>query len=542
MLTGAWNRLPVSRKVGLAALVVAAVVGLVLVATWSSIPEYQPAFTDLKAEDGAAVVQYLRDNAISYRLTDGGTTVEVPANQVYEVRLALAGQGLPAHGAVGFELFDTVNIGMTDFVQQVDYQRALEGELARTIGSMVSIKSARVHIVIPQPTLFTEEEKPTTASVVLDLEAGQKLSREQVQAISHLVSSAVEGLTPDNLTIVDTNGNVLTDGSGASAAPTALTATQLDAKRTYEQDLERRLQSMLESVVGPGRALVGVTADMNFDQVQTDSELYKPGDQGNALRSAQLITETMLGNGGVPGGIPGAASNIPAAAPSYQSSVTGTTGSAYQRSESTINYEVSKSVSRVVSAAGQVKRLSISVMVDNITNTTTYSAIQPSVIAAAGVDFARGDVVSVSNVVFDRSFYADQATAIAAAEQRDFILRLAQWGAVAAALLVLFLVVRGIQRSLHPAQLAMQRVEISAPPGTSLPADARTVLLQEVGRREPGAVGEAAIRTIGPPTFDADAQAAAEKAQMVRQLQLMAKNRPETVAQIIQFWMQEDKK
>jgi flagellar M-ring protein FliF len=222
--------------------------------------------------------------------------------------------------------------------------------------------------------------------------------------------------------------------------------------------------------------------------------------------------------------------------------MTGTTGSAYQRSESTTNYEVSKSVSRVVSAAGQVKRLSISVLVDNITNTTTYSAIQPSVIAAAGVDFARGDVVSVSNVVFDRSFYADQETAIAAAEQRDFILKLAQWGAVAAALLVLFLVVRGIQRSLRAPQLAAQRVEISAPPSVPLPADARAALLQEAGRREPGAAGAAAIRTIGPPTFDADAQAAAEKAQMVRQLQQMAKNRPDTVAQIIQFWMQEDKK
>lgn len=546
VISGAWDRLTPTRKVALAAVVVAAVVALILLVTWSSTPEYQVAFTDLKAKDGAAVVQYLKDNNISYKISDGGKTVMVPADQVYEVRLALAADGLPAQGTVGFELFDTINIGMTDFIQQVDYQRALEGELARTISSMTPIQSARVHIVIPKPTLFAEEQKPTTASVVVELKPGEKLSREQVRAISHLVSSAVEGLVPENLAILDTGGRVLSEGAATTAsAPVALSASQLEVKRAFERDMESRIQAMLETVVGPGRAIVGVTADMNWDQVQTDNEIYKPTDEGNALRSSQVITEAYTGSGAVPGGIPGTASNIPSAAPSYQTTTTGETGNSYLRNETVSNYEVSKSLSRVVAATGQLKRLSISVMVDNITDTTTLEAIQPAVVAAAGIDFDRGDVITVSNVAFDRTYYAEQRSAVEAAQQRDFILKLAQWAAVAVALVALFFAARGIQRALRPAPAAVE-IAGKALPAESVPEDVRAALLKQMERLGSAAEEDLtqlpSVKTIGPPTFDAEAQAAAERAQMIRQLQLMAKNRPQTMAQIIQFWLAEDKK
>jgi len=537
-LTEAWQNLSPPRKLGLAVLMVAAVAGIIFFITWAQTPEYAAAFTDINAQDGAAIVEYLKENNITYQLSNGGTTISVPSNQVHEVRLALAGQGLPGEGAVGMELFDNTNLGMTEFTQQVNYQRALEGELARTISSLNAVQSTRVHIVIPQPSLFTEEEEPTTASVVVNLEPNQRLGQEQVRAITHLVSSAVEGLDPASLTIVDMDGNVLADGSEASGSSgVALSANQLDAQRKFEQDMERRVETMLENVLGPDKAVVRVSADMNWDQVQTESETYVPADQGgNVLRSSRQLTETYAGDGTTTGGIPGTASNIPDAAASYQTEITGTNGSTYQRTDVTTNFEVSRSVSQITSATGQVERLSVSVMVDNITETVTINAIEQATIAAAGINQNRGDVLTVNSVPFNRSFQTEQAAAMEVAEQQEFYLQMARWGAIAIALIALFFVVRGLQRSLRPAEVA-----VSAGSGASSAETAAQALLKKVrDGDELSAEDLEGLDVIGPPSFDAEQKAAAEKMQMLRQLQLVAKNRPDTLAQIIQFWITED--
>jgi flagellar M-ring protein FliF len=502
--------------------------------TWAQTPDYSAAFTDLNSEDGAAIVDYLKENNIPYQISSGGSTISVPSNQVHEVRLALAGQGLPGKGTVGMELFDSASLGMTDFTQQVNYQRALEGELARTISSLTSVRSARVHIVIPQPTLFTEEEKPTTASVVVDLESNERLSREQVRAISHLVSSAVEGLNPEQLTIVDMDGNVLADGniSGATVS-VALSSNQLEAQRNYERDLELRIESMLQNVLGPDKAVVRVSADMNWDQVQTESETYTPGEDGSVLRSSRQLSEVYNGDGTTASGIPGVASNIPDAASSYQTEISGTNDSTYQRTDVTTNYEVSRSVSHITTASGKVERLSVSVMVDNITDTVTINAIEQATIAAAGIDSTRGDVLTVNSIAFDRSLQVEQETALEEVQTREFYLKLAQWGAVAVALIALFFVVRAMQRSLRPPEVVVEK-----------PEKIRAALLEKAGQElDPAQLdGELdGLDMIGPPTFDSAQKAAAEKAQMLRQLQLVAKQRPETLAQIIQFWLAEDK-
>ncbi len=530
-LTEMWNHMSASRKIGLGVLVVAALAGLAFFITWAQTPEYVAAFTDLKTEDEAAIVEYLKEHNIPYQIAEDGRAILVPSGQVHEVRLALAGEGLPGKGVVGFELFDNASLGMTDFTQQVNYQRALEGELARTIASLTAVRSARVHIVVPQPTLFSDEEKPATASVVLELESGYQLNREQVRAISHLVSSAVEGLTPENLTVVDMDGNILADGtSSAGTASVALSATQLEAQRSLERDLELRVESMLENVLGPDKAVVRVSADLNWDQVETESETYLPGDQGSVVRSSRQVNEGYSGNGTTPAGIPGVDSNISSPATSYQTEITGTNGSGYQRSDITTNYEVSRSVSHVIPARGKIERLSVSVLVDNITDTVTLEAIQNATIAAAGVDETRGDVLTVKSVPFDHSFYSQQEVAMQAAQQRAFYLKLAQWGAVAIALLALFLAVRRMQRSLRARSVKLIEE-----------VDPRVALLQEVSRltEERSKQGEQSseLKAIGPPTFDIRQQVAAEKAQMLRQVQLVAKNRPETLAQIIQFWL-----
>ncbi len=540
-----WNHLSASRKAGLAALIAAAVTGLIFFSAWVQTPEYSTAFTDLQAEDGGAIIAYLKENNIPYEVANDGKTIRVPSDQVHEIRLTLAGKGLPTKGTVGFELFDTTNLGMTDFTQQVNYQRALEGELARTISSLSVVRNARVHIVVPQPTLFSKDEKKTTASVVIDLEPGQQLGREQVLAITHLVSSAVEGLSPENLTLIDMNGNVLADGSTMeTTAPMALTTTQLEAQHNFERNLEQRIKTMLENVLGPNKAVVGVTAVMNWDQVQTESETYQPGADGQGIiRSSRFITETQVGNTDTTGGVPGTATNIPDAASTYQTAISGTNGSGYIRTDLTTNYEISRSVSHIVPAAGKIERLSVSVIVDNITDTTTINAIQQATIAAAGIDQTRGDVLNLSSVPFDRSFYTEQEVTAETAQQREFYLKLAQWGAIALALLALFFVVRGIQRNLYPKPpKTVEMVQRERPTIPVTPLDPRAALLEEVTRANAaGFDGQIpGLDTIGPPTFDTQQQAAAEKAQMLRQLQLMAKNRPDTLAQIIQFWLAED--
>jgi flagellar M-ring protein FliF len=534
-LVEVWNRLSQPRKIGLGGLVVAALTGLVFFATWAQAPDYVVAFTDLDTTDAATIVDYLKEHQIPYQITDGDTTIRVPSSQVHEVRLALASAGLPGKGTVGFELFDNTNLGMTDFTQQVNYQRALEGELARTISSLTAVRSARVHIVIPQPSLFSDKEKPTTASVVVELKPNEQLSREQVRAISHLVSSAVEGLTPENLTIVDTDGNVLADGaSSAATAPVALSASQLEAQRAFEHDLELRIESMLQNVLGPDKAVVRVVADMNWDQVQTDSETYVPADKGSVVRSLRQVSEGSSGDGATAAGIPGIASNIPGAAPSYQTAVSGTTTSPYQRTDITTNYEVSRSVSHTIAATGQVKRLSVSVLVNTITDTVTFDAIQQATIAAAGIDTTRGDVLTVKSVPFDRSSYTEQAAAMEETQQREFYLKLAQWGAIGLVLIVLFFVVRRMQRNLRVRHVQVIEED----------RDPRLALLKEVSRvaaADADGEGLMDLKPLGPPRFDATQQAAAEKAQTLRQLQLMAKNRPETLAQIIQFWLTEER-
>jgi flagellar M-ring protein FliF len=396
------------------------------------------------------------------------------------------------------------------------------------------VRAARVHIVIPQPTLFSEDESPTTASVVVDLEPNQKLGREQVRAITHLVSSAIEGLSPENLTIVDIDGNVLADGNSSEAnSSVALSANQLEAQRNYERDLERRVQSMLENVLGPDKAVVRISAFMNWDQIQTQNETYLPADQGSVLRSSRELTETYSGSSDTAGGIPGTASNIPDAAVSYQTDISGTNGSGYLRTDITNNFEVSKSVSQITAATGRVERLSVSVMVDNITETVRLNAIEQATIAAAGIDQARGDVLTVNSIEFNRTLQTEQETAMVEAQQREFYLQLAQWGAIGLALIALFFVVRAMQRTLRPVPVA---VEKGAPE-----EDPRTALLQQMKERgELSAEEIEGLGLIGPPKFDSSQKAAAEKAQMLRQLQLVAKNRPETIAQIVQFWLTED--
>ncbi|MCA1989161.1 MAG: flagellar M-ring protein FliF, partial [Desulfarculus sp.] len=271
------GEMPMGRKLavlGGGALLVGLFVSLLL---WINQPQYKVLFSGLSQRDAAQVVAKLKDLKVPYSLSGDGGTVSVPEEQVHEARLALAGEGLPRGQGVGFEVFNKVDMGTTEFVQKINYQRALEGELARTIASFAEVREARVHIVMPRDSLFVEEEKKPSAAVVVDLASGRALSAGQLAGVVNLVASAVPDLTDERVTVVDTRGNLLykkqADVPGFAAG---LTASQLDYQRNFEKQLRAKVETMLEQVLGPGRAVVRVASDIDFTRTQTTEDLFNP--------------------------------------------------------------------------------------------------------------------------------------------------------------------------------------------------------------------------------------------------------------------------
>src|SRR6266851_7359205 len=300
-----WRGLSRGQQIGLVA-VLATLGGLLfIVRAVGRGPDSAIAFSGLSNDDEAAIVQKLKDAKIPYELQEGGT-IRVPSGQVQDARLATAGMGLsgkPAAGA-GFELFNQPSFGQTEFTQKVNYQRALENELARSIGQMDAVDTARVHLVMPEQTLFSSQQKETTASVMLKLKPGKRLDSAQSRSISNLIAGSVEGLKPQNLTIVDVNGNTLTPDDSGNL--TGMSGKQLDAQRTYESTMEHNLQAMLDRVLGSGKANVRVSALMNWDQTEQTSETFTPSDPTQTpIRTSHDITETTNGGAGATaGGVP----------------------------------------------------------------------------------------------------------------------------------------------------------------------------------------------------------------------------------------------
>src|SRR5256714_5655735 len=300
-----WRGLSRGQQIGLISVLAARGGLLFIVTTVGKGPDSAVAFSGLSNDDEAAIVQKLKDAKIPYELQDGGT-IRVPSGQVQDARLATAGMGLggkPSAGS-GFELFNQPSFGQTEFTQKVNYQRALENELARSIGQMDAVESARVHLVMPQQTLFTTQQKDTTASVMLKLKPGRRLDSAQSRSISNLIAGSVEGLKPQNLTIVDINGNTLTPDDTGNL--TGLSSKQLEAQRSYESTMEHNLQAMLDRVLGGGKANVRVSALLNWDQTEQTSETFTPSDPTQTpIRTSHDITETTNGGTGAAAAVGG---------------------------------------------------------------------------------------------------------------------------------------------------------------------------------------------------------------------------------------------
>jgi flagellar M-ring protein FliF len=347
--------MPPSRKLLMAAVALTVLGGFGLMFFWANRIEYQPVFTGLAAEDAAQIVEKLKEQRIPYRLEGGGSVILAPAERVYDIRLSMAGSGIPKGGAVGFEIFNQTEFGTTEFVQKLNFQRALQGELARTIRDFREVSDAKVMIVMPKESVFVEESRPPSASVLLKLRAA--LSPEKVSAVVHLVASAVEGLTPERVTVVDTLGKVLSKGGGEEHKAGSPAAGQLEYRKSYEQDLAHRIQTMLEGIVGKGRAIVRVSAEMDFDQVAIDEEIYDPDSQ--VARSQQSLSET-ADRKSSPGANVSSVDPVNAAGAGYARE----TADGSSRQEETVNYEISRTVKRTSRPVGSLKRLSVAVVLD----------------------------------------------------------------------------------------------------------------------------------------------------------------------------------
>jgi len=436
------------------------IAGLIAVTLWTQQPDMQVLFTNLNPEDAAGIVDKLKETKVPYETTGGGTTVLVPSAQVHELRLQLATQGLPHGGGVGFEIFDRSSIGMSDFVQKLNYRRALQGELARTIAQMPEIERARVHLATPERRLFANDENRARASVVVSLRNGQALAKTQVNGIVHLVSSSVEGLQVRDVTVVDGHGRLLSSVAGSDDAA-GLTGSQMEYQRTLEKDIETRIQTMLERIVGVNKAVVRVSSVLDFRKVETTEERYDPNSQ--VVRSEQRGQEKANGVNGVSGGVPGVQSNVPEGADQEPAQ---TSSSTNQTKNETVNYEISRTVSRIVESTGSIKQLSVAVLVDGIyegaktaeggkssvDSIKKYVArpeedmkrIEEIVKKAMGYSAERQDQVQVTNVQFDIATEEAPAQGIeAAAEPTSPLMPYLRYGVGGVLfLLILFMVVR----------------------------------------------------------------------------------------------------
>jgi flagellar M-ring protein FliF len=401
--TGFWADRTLSQRMLIAGLALSVIIAFILMIYWMNRPDWKVLYTKLYPEDANKVVSMLQQAKEPYKLSDNGQTIMVPADRVYELRLKIAGEGNLHGQGIGFEIFDEVKIGQTDFVQHINYQRALQGELARTISEFPMVEKARVHLVIPQKSLFIEDQIPPTASVILKLKDNGKLKPKEVNGVVNLIAMAVEGLDPKRITITDMQGRPLyipEEDTGVS-----MSNTQLEFKQNMERQMEMRLQELLTPVVGPGKVIARVNADLDFSQKTIRKETYDP--DGSVVRSETRSEESTRGAASLAGGEP----DVNFRGDGYTGSRTTQDSN---RESRTTNFEINKQEENIVAPVGELQRLSVAVIVDGtyVANEETgkmdyvprsaeeMERIRELVSKAMGFDTLRGDAIEVSNISF----------------------------------------------------------------------------------------------------------------------------------------------
>lgn len=405
---------------------------------WANRPEFSVLYTDLDATNASRILGDLQGMKIRYEIRDNGKTILVPKENMAELRLRFAESGYVGPSISGYELFDDQSLGMTTFMQQLNMRRALEGELTKTINQFPGVKNSRVHLVLPEERLF-ESDGNASASVVLDLVVGRYVDDDQVKGIASLVANSVEGLESNNVVIVDTEGNLLTDGQGEESM-LGSTGTQWELRQAVERKLEAKVRDLVEGIVGPRNAVVEVAVEMNFEKIERTLEQYDP--ENVVVVSEERHTES-----------------------STNRDTTQNVNTSHENEDVITNYELNKTVEHYVANTGTVQRQTIAVLVNgtytetedadgNLTRSYTprskkeLNQIAALVRSAVGHDNERGDLVEVQNVEFDRSSMQDDLDYFAAAEAKELQASLINKGLLVAAILAAFFIIRGLMKSL----------------------------------------------------------------------------------------------
>lgn len=401
---------------------------------YGSKPDMVPLFTNMETKDAGEVASKLKESKVEYKVQQGskGTTILVPSARVDTLRLDLASQGLP-RGPKGFEIFDDSKLGVTEFQNKVNYLQALQGELTRTIEQLDAVESARVHIVLPEDSLYKKNEKPATASIMLHIKPNQSLKRKEIKGIVNLAAHSVQGLQPENITIVDETGKILNDPDDQEDGVSTKTVTQIEMTKKMQDNMTKDIQTLLDQTLGEGRAAVRVNLELDFDQRQTDSQTYTPVvDDAGIVRSEQTTNETYNGTSTNPGGPAGTQSNVPG----YVAEA-GNSQADYSKKEATRNYEVNEEKKKVIASPGSIKRVNVAVLVNDDVTQAQQDSILRSVTSAAGINTDRGDTISVEPLPFSTAAADRRAAEEKAAKDAQNRL----YGMIAAGILLVLLII-----------------------------------------------------------------------------------------------------
>lgn len=516
-----WQKLTRPQKIitALAPLLVAG--ALITLILWASRPQYVPLFTKIDEASAAQVRNKLVDLKIPYQLGDGGTTISVPQKQVAEARLQLASAGIPQGSKFSFDFLNQIHLGETDSDRKLRYKLGLQTELADNLKSLSGVQDASVQIVIPEPSLFNNpDNKTSTAAVTLKLTPGTKLNVDQIRGIANLMAASVEGLQTQNVTIIDTNGNVLSDDLQNNNTPGHMTGNQLQLQQMVEDKVKKSLQTMLDQAWGVGNTIVRTTATLDFDQTKIVSETHGPG----ALVSQQTTSEN-TSNGTNPGTVPGTNSNVPG----YQTQAGSSTSTSTKNSD-TKNFDPDKIQKEQVVSPGAIKRLTISVLANSDkVNQTQLDQIKALVGSAAGVDAARGDVIEVAAIPFDSSAMQQEKDAMAKLEKNQRYLQYAEIGAAALAGLIVLLF---LLRSRSKRSRSAKELKLDAGGHPISVGAAEEILLAQQRAEE-----EAQAKLAQKKSKTADE---IEKQKIKEAVELYTRNNADDVARLVKTWLSED--
>lgn len=508
------------QKIMIGLMVVGLVLGGVVFARWLTAPSYAPLFSNLASTDASAIVEELNAAGVKYDLADGGQTIMVDKDRVYDLRLQMSGKGLPAGEDTGYALLDKQGITTSEFQQQIEYQRALEGELSKTLRAIDGVRQAVVHVALPKEEVFVSETEKPTASVLLDLAPGTALDAGQIQAVTNLVSSSIEGMEPEQVTVADNTGQVLS-AAGEDMSIAGAGDAQSQMEQDYEGRLSKNAQQILDRIVGPGAAVVRVRADLNFDSRSTETETYIDPEDTPPL-SESTTNETYEGGGTIVGGVLG---------PENQPDAGNVGGgdSNYEKESTVRNNAVGRSVQKTKDAPGSVDRLTVSVVMDQTAAAALNAEeVQALVSNAVGLDTERGDAITVAQMPFDQTAADEAAKDLAAekeAQKKAEQVELIRNGAIAAGIALFLLIVwfrfrrnRKKQQAVAPAMTPAQMVELDA--------IRNEIQSSKVEAEEQGLLPDVEI----------------ERRQKVRsEIATMISDNPDEVAAMLRGWLTEEK-